>query len=51
MNVYGGEDVEIHVFSTSVSGQLCPRFPLDKGWVGPRTGLDNMEERKFLPLP
>jgi hypothetical protein len=21
------------------------------GWVGPRTGLDDMEKRKFLPLP
>jgi hypothetical protein len=22
-----------------------------KGWVDPRVGLDNVEERKFLPLP
>jgi hypothetical protein len=21
------------------------------GWVGPRTGLDDVEKRKFLPLP
>jgi hypothetical protein len=35
-----------------------PLFPGDRtpcthwiGWVDPRTGLDGVEERKFLPLP
>jgi hypothetical protein len=27
-----------------------PRYPLDRGWVGPRTGLDDVEKRKFLNL-
>jgi hypothetical protein len=38
---------------------LRPLYPQGKssrthwigGWVGPRTGLDDMEKRKFLPLP
>jgi hypothetical protein len=67
MKAYGGVDVQIHVFSTSalVGGEWsasCPGgFPPPReeppdihwigGWVGPRTGLDEMERRKFFTLP
>jgi hypothetical protein len=40
-----------------VSGQLHaptalpPRKESPEGWVGPRAGLDDVEERKFLILP
>jgi hypothetical protein len=43
-----------------VSGQLhgqvayprgkSPRYPLVGGWVGPRAGLDNVENSKFFTL-
>jgi hypothetical protein len=66
MNIYGGVDVLIHVFLTStlVGGEWSPSRP-DRftpggkspsihwigGWMGSRTDLDDMEKRKFLPLP
>jgi hypothetical protein len=66
MKTYGGFDVQIHVFLTSalVGGEWSDsrpcRFPPEKrapgthwigGWVGPRTGPDDVEKRKFLTLP
>jgi hypothetical protein len=65
MKAYGGVDVQIQVFLTSalVGGELSAsrpvRFtPREKfpgthwigDWVGPRTGLHDMEKRKFLTL-
>jgi hypothetical protein len=56
-----GVDVKIYVFLTSAlagsewsassSGRVTPGTPWIGSWVGPRTGLDDMEKRKFLPLP
>jgi hypothetical protein len=66
MKVYGGVDAWIHVFLTSAlvggewSASRLGRFnpgERDTGthsigdWMGHKTGLDNMEKRKFLPLP
>jgi hypothetical protein len=66
MKVYGGVDVQIHAFLTSAligdewsasrPGRFIPweRAPSTHwigGWVGPRTGLDGVEKRKFLILP
>jgi hypothetical protein len=60
MKVYGGVDVQIHVFLTStlVGGEWSDSRPSRfnpgthwiGGWVGPRAGLDNAEKRKFLTL-
>jgi hypothetical protein len=59
-------DVYIHIFMTSAlvggewsasrPGRFTPgeRAPVTHcigGWVGPRTGLDDMEKRKFSTLP
>jgi hypothetical protein len=66
MKAYGGMDVYIHIFltsaqavgesSTSRPGRLtteerAPPTHWIGGWVGPRDGLDDVEERKFLTLP
>jgi hypothetical protein len=66
MMAYGGVDVKIHVFLTSVlvggewsASRPCLFTPEErapdthwiKGWVGPRAGLDEVEKRKFLTLP
>jgi hypothetical protein len=66
MKAYGGVDVQINVFLTSalVGGEWSVsrpgRFTPEErapgihwigGWVGSRAGLDDMEKRKFLPLP
>jgi hypothetical protein len=65
MKAYGGEDVYIHIFLTSAlaggqwSASRPGRFtPGERahgrhwiGWVDPRAGLDDVEERKFLILP
>jgi hypothetical protein len=63
---YGGVDVKTHVFLTSVliagewSASRPGRFTLGDrahgthcigGWAGPRAGLDDMKEWKFLPPP
>jgi hypothetical protein len=32
-------------------GERAPDTYCIGGWVGPRTGLDDVERRKFLPLP
>jgi hypothetical protein len=63
--MYGGVDVQIHVFLTSAlvggerSASRPAALPAGKGpgthwiggWVGPRAGLDAKEKRKFLTLP
>jgi hypothetical protein len=66
MKAYGGLDVLIHIFLTSAlvggewsasrpgrftPGERAPGTHRIGGWVGPRTGLDDMEKRKFLTLP
>jgi hypothetical protein len=67
MKAYGGVDVQIHIFLTSVlvevSGQLhapaaltpprgkSVRYPLDSRLGGPTAGLDDMEKKKILPPP
>jgi hypothetical protein len=52
MKTYGGVVVQIRVlFSSEIVGgewlAFCPRG----GWMGPRTGLDDVERKKILPLP
>jgi hypothetical protein len=66
MKTYGGVDVQIHVFLTSAlvegewsASRTCRTTPEETspgthwigGWVGPRTGLDDAERKKILPLP
>jgi hypothetical protein len=66
MKAYGEVDVYTHVFFTAelVGGEwsascpwlLCPmeRVPSTRwigGWVYPRTGLDDLEKRKFFIPP
>jgi hypothetical protein len=61
MKTYGGVDVRIHVFlsselvggewSASRPGRFTPGTYWIGGWVGPRTGLDDVERRKILPPP
>jgi hypothetical protein len=66
MKAYGGVDVYIHIFLTSVlaegewsaphPGRFTPEeTALDTHWIGcwvdPRAGLDDIEKRKFLTLP
>jgi hypothetical protein len=66
MKVYGGVDVQIHIFltlalvggewSASCPSRFTPRetFPGTqwiRGWVGLRAGLEDVEKRQFLPLP
>jgi hypothetical protein len=65
MKTYGGVDVQIHVFLTSVlvgewsasrTGRFTPRGKSPGthwigGWVDHRAGLDDVEKRKFLTLP
>jgi hypothetical protein len=58
MEAYGRMDVLIHVFLTSslvrdewsashhgrfISGEIIPGTNWIGGWIGPRTGLDDME--------
>jgi hypothetical protein len=67
MKAYGGVDVWIHIFLTSgivVAGELSASRPAALppgerargihwigGWVDPRAGLDDAENRKFFTLP
>jgi hypothetical protein len=66
MEAYGGVDVYIHVFLTSalIGGEGSASRPgcftpgerasithWIWGWVGPRTGQDVTDKRKFLILP
>jgi hypothetical protein len=65
MKAYGGVDVYIHILLTSTlvggewsasrpgrftHGETAPVNNWIGGWVGPRTGLDDVEKRKFLLL-
>jgi hypothetical protein len=65
MKAYGGVNVEIHIFLTSVPaggewsasrpdrlppGEKAPGTHWIGGWVDPRAGLDYLEKRKFLTL-
>jgi hypothetical protein len=61
MKTYGGMDPQIHVFLTSALGGVFRpgRFnPWERAfctnWIGdlagPRTGMDNMDRRKILPI-
>jgi hypothetical protein len=38
-------------WSTSRPGRFTPRTHRIGGWVDPRAGLDDIEERKFLNIP
>jgi hypothetical protein len=38
-------------WSTSPPGRYILGIRWIRGWVGPRTGLDAVENRKILPLP
>jgi hypothetical protein len=60
MKAYGGMDLDLGTlgveWSVSRPGHLNPgeRAPGTHwigGWVDPRTGIEDMEKRKFLPLP
>jgi hypothetical protein len=66
MKAYGGVDVYIHIFLTSAlaggewsASRLCRFTPREIApdthwigdWVDSRTGLDDVEKRKFLTLP
>jgi hypothetical protein len=66
MKTHGGVDVEIRILLTSALvggehsasgprpfayGERAPSTHWIGGWVGPRTGLDDEERRKILPLP
>jgi hypothetical protein len=65
METYGGVDVYIHVFLVlALIGSKCSAFhpgrfsPEEralgthwiKNWVGPRTGVDYVQKRKYLML-
>jgi hypothetical protein len=62
LKAYGGVDVKIHVFLTSavigsewsasrvgrfIPGERAPGTHWKGGWVGPRTGLDDVEKRTY----
>jgi hypothetical protein len=61
MKAYGRMHVQIHIFLTAAldggeRSASCPgRFTQGNhwigGWVGPRTGLDDVEYWKFFNLP
>jgi hypothetical protein len=40
-----------NVWSASRLGRFIPGTHWTGGWVGPRTGLDEVEKRKILPIP
>jgi hypothetical protein len=60
MKAYGGMDVQSHIFLTSAlaggewsascPGRFTPGTHWIGGWVDPRGGLDDLENRKFLTL-
>jgi hypothetical protein len=66
MKTYGGVDVQMHIFLTSAlvggewsasrpgcftPGGKSPGTHWTGGWVGPRTGLDDVETENFFLLP
>jgi hypothetical protein len=62
MKAYGGMDIWIHIFFTSVlvgewsasrpdrftPGERAPDTHWIGGWVDPRAGLDDVEKGKFI---
>jgi hypothetical protein len=42
---------QLEVSGDSRPGRFTPGTHCIWGWVGPRTGLDDMEKRKFFTLP
>jgi hypothetical protein len=63
MKVHEGVDVHIHVFLTSalaggewsapcsscfIPGEAAPSIQRIGGWVGPRTGLEDLQSRRNL---
>jgi hypothetical protein len=40
----------LHAPATLAPGK-SPQYPLDRRWVDPRVGLDDVEKRKFLTQP
>jgi hypothetical protein len=60
MKAYGGVKLQIHILSSALNGgewpatrpySFTPGTHSIGGWVGPRAGLDEVQERKFLTLP
>jgi hypothetical protein len=53
MKWYGVVHAHIHIFLILilVGGGKRPSTRWIGGWVGPRSGLDDMNKKKFLPLP
>jgi hypothetical protein len=66
MKVYGGVNVQIHIFLTSAlirgewsaslpdcftTGERAPGTHLIPGWMDPKAGLDYVDKRKFFILP
>jgi hypothetical protein len=66
MKAYGGVDVYINIFLTSAlvedersASRPGPLYPWERspgthwigGWLGSKTGLDDIETRKFFLLP
>jgi hypothetical protein len=66
MKAYGAVDVYIHIFLTSAlvrgewsashlgrftPGERTPCTHWIGGWVDPRSGLDDLDKRKFLTVP
>jgi hypothetical protein len=66
MKAYGGVNVQIHIFLTSVLAgrewsatlpgplypqRMSPRYHCIGGWVDSRAGLDDVKKRKFLTIP
>jgi hypothetical protein len=61
MKAYGGVNIWIHIFFTSAlvggewsascPGRIIPGTHRIGGWLDPRAGLDDVEERKFLTIP
>jgi hypothetical protein len=61
MKVYGGVELQIHIFLTSALvgaewsasrlGRFTPATHCVGSWVGSRIGLNDVEKRKFLTLP
>jgi hypothetical protein len=65
MKVYGGVDVQIHIFLTPAlvgversasrtgsftPGEIAPGTHWIRDWVDHRAGLDDVEKKKFLTL-
>jgi hypothetical protein len=42
---------QLHAPAALPPGKITPGIHRTGGWVGPKAGLDEVEERKFLKLP